>query len=172
MDGVYIAYLFSMLSSSFSSFVMSRIAWEHLTYLPYFFSPKCMLLSFYIPISNVSKNLKLQLLLLMCLLLLSLSAKPNFTAATMVNRVPCTSLFCVLSQNGESLIRLVESFGSPVATLPTSTTRVLVVVLIQGQSQEIFLRNSYTSLARRALRKLMLSYQWYLKRLIESNLIF
>ena len=132
-----------------------------------------MLLSFYIPISNVSKNLKLQLLLLlMCLLLLSLSAEPNFTTATMVNRVPCTSLFCVLSQNGESLIRLVESFGSPVATLPTSTTRVLVVVLIQGQSQEIFLRNSYTSLARRALRKLMLSYQWYLKRLIESNLIF
>ena len=97
-----------------------------------------MLLSFYIPISNVSKNLKLQLLLLMCLLLLSLSAEPNFTTATMVNRVPCTSLFCVLSQNGESLIRLVESFGSPVATLPTSTTRVLVVVLIQGQSQEIF----------------------------------
>ena len=86
----------------------------------------------------MSKNLKLQLLLLMCLLLLSLSAEPNFTTATMVNRVPCTSLFCVLSQNGESLIRLVESFGSPVATLPTSTTRVLVVVLIQGQSQEIF----------------------------------
>ena len=137
------------ISSSWCPNCMSVI----LTYLPYFF-PKCMLSNQIIK-KRLQKPLKLLLhFSMLCLLMCPIHRFPWIFTMMMMN--PRTLIFCVLlPKSSESLIRLVESFGSPATTtfIPVYSSSLLY----SNPSKAIpagdffFQTPTTTSLARRDL---------------------
>ena len=116
-----------------------------LTYLPYFF-PKCMLSNQIIKKAS-PKAPKITITFLDVVVLVVSNSSFPVDFYIMMN--PCTLIFCVLlPKSSESLIRLVESFGSPAWQLQpsfpcTTRRRCCTLILPRPFQQEIFFSNSY-----------------------------
>ena len=129
------------------------------------------MLSFYTNKQRVQKPKITTFILLMCLLLSSSLSGAKFYNGN--DGETCTTLFCVLRAKMASLsLDLLKVSEVRLLYLSYPCTRCCTNPRPKPGDFFLKLLHKFRRQSKRALRKLMLSYQWYLKRLIESNLIF